>query len=203
MKVLRIKLKNLNSLRGFHEVDFERDPLAGAGLFAITGPTGAGKSTLLDAITLALYGKAARYGPIPSPEDMMSRHCGECMAEVQFQVPSGTYRAEWQLHRARGKADGQSPGPKTLRYDLAGQPVTQNVRETEAKIEELVGLDYPRFLRSALLAQGEFAQFLKAKPDERAELLESLTGTSIYSELGALAHTETVRRGERFQRQAG
>ena len=194
MKILRVKLQNLNSLRGRQEVDFEAEPLRGAGLFAITGPTGAGKSTVLDAITLALYGKAARYGAIPSPEDMMSRHCGECTAEVVFQVPSGVFRAEWQLHRARGRADGKVQAAKRYVYDSMGQPLAQNVRETEELIEKLVGLDYPRFLRSALLAQGEFAQFLKARPDERAELLESLTGTSTYSELGTLAHTETVRR---------
>src|SRR6266568_446722 len=170
MKILRIKLRNLNSLRGDHEVNFEAEPLAGAGLFAITGPTGAGKSTLLDAITLALYGQAARYGEIPSPEDMMSRHCGECMAEVKFQVPLGTYRAEWQLHRAREKAEGRVGRPKRYVYDSMGQPIAQNVRETEALVEKLVGLDYRRFLRSALLAQGEFSQFLKANPNERAGL---------------------------------
>jgi DNA repair protein SbcC/Rad50 len=194
LKILRVKVTNLNSLRGTQEVDFEKEPLAGAGLFAITGPTGAGKSTLLDAITLALYGKAARYGSTPSPEDMMSRHCGECAAEVLFRVPKGTYRAEWQLRRARGKADGTVQPPKRYVYDLAGQPLTQKIGETEELMQELIGLDYPRFLRSALLAQGEFAQFLKAKPDDRAALLESLTGTGIYSELGRLAHTETSRR---------
>src|SRR2546427_12714563 len=92
MKVLRVRLENLNSLRGRHEVDFQAEPLAGAGLFAITGPTGAGKSTVLDAITLALYGKAARYGSTPSPEDMMSRHCGECRAAAEFRAPSGADR---------------------------------------------------------------------------------------------------------------
>lgn len=194
MKILRIKLTNLNSLRGTHTVNFEAAPLAGVGLFAITGPTGAGKSTLLDAITLALYGKAARYGSAPSPEDMMSRHCGECSAEVVFRVPSGTYRAEWQLKRARGRADGKVQPAKSFVYDSAEQPLNRTTGEAGRKIEELVGLDYGRFLRSTLLAQGEFAQFLKAKPDDRAELLESLTGTGIYSELGALAHSEATRR---------
>ncbi len=194
MKILRIKLTNLNSLRGAHEVDFQAAPLAGAGLFAITGPTGAGKSTLLDAITLALYGRAARYGSTPSPEDMMSRHCGDCSAEVEFRIPSGTYRAEWQLRRAHGKAGGKVQGAKRYVYDAQGNTLAQNVQETERLIEELIGLDYGRFLRSALLAQGDFAQFLKARPDDRAALLESLTGTAIYSELGTLAHTEAGRR---------
>ena len=70
MKILRIRLVNLNSLRGEHVVEFEHGPLAEAGLFLICGPTGAGKSTLLDAITLALYGRAARYArPEPRGHD--------------------------------------------------------------------------------------------------------------------------------------
>jgi len=194
MKILRVKLENLNSLRGRHEVDLEDHRIAGAGLFAITGPTGAGKSTLLDAVTLALYGRAARYGAAPNPEDMMSRHCGDCMAEVSFRVPKGTFRAEWRLHVARGKAGGKIQPAKRFVYDSSGQALAQNVRETEAKIEELIGLDYQRFLRSAMLAQGDFAQFLKSGSNERAEVLERLTGTEIYSVLGRLAYTETVRR---------
>src|SRR5687768_3480923 len=101
MKILRIRLKNLNSLKGEHSVDLTAEPLASAGLFAITGATGAGKSTVLDAVTLALYGKAARYGNESNPEHMMSRHTGECLAEVEFEVPTGVYRAVWERHRSR------------------------------------------------------------------------------------------------------
>jgi DNA repair protein SbcC/Rad50 len=203
MRILRLKLTNLNSLRGEYEVNFETDPLANAGLFAITGPTGIGKSTLLDAITLALYGRAARYASISNPEDMMSRHCGECQAEVEFLVPSGRFRAEWQLRRARGKADGKLQTPKRYVYDANGQVLAEKIGDVEVLIEKLVGLDYQRFLRSVLLAQGEFARFLKANPNERAELLESLTGTIIYSQLSALAHRETTRReNELLKREA-
>ena len=194
MKILRIKLKNLNSLRGEQVVDFETGPLSHSGLFAITGPTGAGKSTILDAITLALYGHAARYGTEANPEDMMSRHCGECRAEVEFLVPKGRYRAEWQMRRARGKADGVMQAPKRYVYDATGQVLAASIREAEDKIRDLVGLDYERFLRSVLLAQGEFARFLKANSNERAALLESLTGTEIYSELSKLAYAVTTRR---------
>ena len=199
MRILRIALKNLNSLRGEHVVDLTEEPLASAGLFAITGATGAGKSTLLDAVTLALYGRAARYGNEPNPDSMMSRHCGECAAEVEFSVPKGIFRAVWQLRRARSKADGKVQPPQRYVYDSDGQALAQQVREADRKIEELVGLDYDRFLRSVLLAQGEFARFLKASRDERAELLESLTGTAIYSELGALAHKEATRRENELQ----
>ncbi len=194
MKILRIRLFNLNSLKGTHELDLTAEPLASAGLFAITGPTGAGKSTLLDAVTLALYGKAARYGNESNPEHVMSRHCGECSAEVEFEVPSGVYRAVWERHRAGKKASGKLQPPKRYIYDAAGEPLAQQIRGAEQKIEDLLGLNYDRFLRSVLLAQGDFARFLKARADERAELLESLTGTAIYSRLGRLAHTEASER---------
>lgn len=194
MKILRITLNNLNSLRGTHEIDLEADPLGSAGIFAITGPTGAGKSTILDAITLALYGRAARYGTAPNPEHMMSRHTGFCSAAVLFEVATGRFRAEWQLRRSRNNPTGNLQAAKRYVYDDEGKVLADQTRAVEAKIEELCGLDYDRFMRSVLLAQGEFARFLKAKANERAELLESLTGTTIYSELGTLAWQEAQRR---------
>ncbi len=194
MKILRIHLKNLNSLRGAHEVDFEDERIARAGLFAITGPTGAGKSTLLDAITLALYGRAARYGKQANPEDMMSRHEAECQAEVDFEVAQGRYRAVWHLRRARGVADGNLQPAKRYLYDADGQVLASKINEVSELVEELSGLDYDRFTRSVLLAQGEFAKFLKASDDERAALLESLTRTAIYSDLGRLVYEEVQSR---------
>ena len=194
MKIQRIILNNLNSLRGEHTIDLTVEPLSNAGLFAITGQTGSGKSTLLDAITLALYGRAARYGNQPSPENMMSRRCGECSAAVEFEIPDGKYTAVWQLRRARGKADGRIQSPQRYIYDIDGTTLTQKVRECDEKIEELIGLDYDRFLRSVMLAQGEFARFLKSNANERAALLECLTGTAIYSNLSILAHQEAIRR---------
>ena len=68
MKILAIRLKNLASLAGPIDIDFTAEPLASAGLFAITGPTGAGKSTLLDALCLALFGTCLLYTS-PSPRD--------------------------------------------------------------------------------------------------------------------------------------
>ncbi len=188
MKILRILFKNLNSLKGQHTIDLEQEPLASSGIFAITGMTGSGKSTILDAITLALYGRAARYGNVPSPGDIMSRHTGECSAEVEFEVKKGRFRAVWQLRRAQNKPHGDFQQPKRYVYDSQGNALTQKIRDTDQLIEELTGLDADRFFRSVLLAQGDFAKFLKAKSDDRAGLLESLTGTTIYSELGCAAY---------------
>ena len=194
MKILSITLNNLNSLRGEQKVELDKEPLRDAGLFAITGATGSGKSTVLDALTLALFGRSPRYGNEANPEHVMSRHCGECSAEVEFRVHSGDYRAVWQLHRARNKPDGKLQPPKRYVYDSSGATLAQNIGEADAKILELTGLDYERFLRSVLLAQGEFAKFLKSEEKDRAALLESLTGTDIYSRLGIRAFREAADR---------
>ena len=189
MKILRLRFTNLTSLRGEWSVDFTKPPLSESGLFAITGPTGAGKTTLLDAITLALYGRAARYGTQPSPEEMMSRHTGACSAEVEFSCASGVYRSVWQLKRARNQSTGKVQNPERRVISLPDEQIlTQKIDESNDKIEELTHLNYARFLRSVMLAQGDFAAFLKAKPNERTELLEQITGTGIYSDISKAAH---------------
>ena len=189
MKILRLRFTNLNSLRDEWSVDFTIPPLSEAGLFAITGPTGAGKTTLLDAITLALYGRAARYGTEPSPEQMMSTHTGFCSAEVEFSCASGIYRSVWQLKRAHNKPAGKVQNPERRVISLPDEQIlTQKIDESNRKIEELTNLNYERFLRSVMLAQGDFAAFLKAKPNERTELLEQITGTRIYSDISMAAY---------------
>ncbi len=195
MRLLAVRLQNLNSLSGQHEVRFDAEPLSAAGVFLITGPTGAGKSTLLDAMTLALYGRAARYGN-DKAEEMMSRHTAECLAEVEFEAGGEKLRATWRLRRARGKADGKlQPTERRLAKADTGEILAEKAGEMDRLIEEKTGLDAQRFLRSVLLAQGQFAAFLKAKPNERAELLEKITGTEIYRDLSILAH-ETHREKE-------
>lgn len=199
MKIVRIFLKNLNSLKGEHIIDLESEPFSNSGIFAITGQTGSGKSTILDAITLALYGKAARYGGEPSPDDVMSRHTGECQAEVVFDVPKGRYRAVWHLKRAGNKPTGKLQSPKRYVYDSQDNVIAQNIKAADEVIENLTGLDGDHFFRSVLLAQGDFAKFLKAKSEERASLLESLTGTSIYTELSLTAHEITSEKEKKVQ----
>ncbi len=186
MRILSIRFQNLNSLRGLHELNLENGPLASAGLFAITGPTGAGKSTILDAVTLALYGRAARYGD-ETAEDMMSRGTGECFAAVDFECDTGHYTAKWALRRSRGKTDGKVQ-PVSHDISQGGVIIEEKTQRVKKRVALLTGLDYDRFLRSVLLAQGQFAAFLKADRGERADLLERITGSQIYSELGSLAH---------------
>ena len=204
MKILRLRFTNLNSLRDTWSVDFTQPPLSESGLFAITGPTGAGKTTLLDAITLALYGRAARYGTEPSPEEMMSRHTGFCSAEVEFRCASGTFRSAWQLKRARNHPAGKLQNAERRVIALPSEEtIAQKIDESNRKIEELTLLNYERFLRSVMLAQGDFAAFLKAKSNERMELLEQITGTGIYSEISVAAYrqADTARKRSEALRQ--
>lgn len=197
MRLLAVRLQNLNSLSGEHVVRFDEAPLSAAGVFLITGPTGAGKSTLLDAMTLALYGRAARYGN-EKADEMMSRHTMECFAEVDFETGGRRLRATWRLGKTR--SGNLKPVQRTLADADTLQILADKGREVDAMIETLTGLDAQRFLRSVLLAQGQFAAFLKAKPNERAELLEKITGTEIYRDLSILAH-ETHRQKDEHARQ--
>ncbi|MDQ7016574.1 MAG: AAA family ATPase [Gammaproteobacteria bacterium] len=187
MKILRLQFQNLNSLVGIFEIDFDRGSLADAGIFAITGSTGAGKTTLLDAITLALFGKAARYNNLNNPSEMMSRGSSECFAEVLFECAEGQFYARWDLRRARGKSDGKIQPAKRQLSDEQGRILESKLRPVDERIEALTGLDYPRFLRSVLLAQGRFKEFLDADANERGALLERITGTEIYSKISTTA----------------
>ncbi|MDD2884126.1 MAG: AAA family ATPase [Dechloromonas sp.] len=187
MKILRLRLRNLNSLKGEWSIDFTQPPFADpaeGGLFAITGPTGAGKSTLLDAICLALYHQTPRLDKIStSDNDIMTRHTADCLAEVEFEVKGRAYRSFWSQRRARDKADGALQPARVELATADGEILSSQSNEKLKRIEALTGLDFPRFTKSMLLAQGGFAAFLNAHANERADLLEQLTGSALYGDI--------------------
>ena len=193
MKILSLRLKNINSLKGEWRIDFTQEPFASNGLFAITGPTGAGKSSLLDAICLALYHQTPRLSEASPAEKVMTKHTAECLAEVEFEVKGIAYRGFWEARRARNKQDGNIQPAKVELAVISNEPnvkdkiVADKVRDKLAAINQITGLDFPRFTKSMLLAQGGFAAFLNADSGERAELLEELTGTDIYGRLSVSA----------------
>jgi len=197
MKILSLKFMNLNSLYGEWSIDFTRPEYADNGLFAIVGPTGAGKSTIMDAICLALYGETPRLGKITSSgNEILSRQTGECYAEVVFESQSGRYRCQWRQHRARKRPDGKlAEASHEISDASTGKLLENKKRDVAAAIEDKTGMNFERFTRSILLAQGSFAAFLKASPDERSPILEQITGTEIYSDISIAVHER--QRAER------
>ena len=202
MKILAIRIKNLASLEETTEIDFTREPLCSAGIFAITGPTGAGKSTVLDALCLALYSKTPRYvqaresgievddvqGSKISQNDVraiLRDGTADGFAEVDFVGVDGDhYRARWSVRRARNKADGALQAAEMgLRNLSKNADIGGRKTDLLPQIERLVGLSFEQFRRSVLLPQGDFTAFLKADKDEKSSLLEKLTGTEVYSEI--------------------
>lgn len=201
MKILAIRLKNLTSIEGTVEVDFMAEPLHSAGIFAISGPTGAGKSTLLDALCLALYDKAPRFATSvenvnladvgdnqinqSDVRNLLRRGTSDSYAEVDFLGIDGRrYRSRWSVRRTRNKING-SLQPQTLEVkELDTEKEFQGTKkELLIQLVELVGLTYEQFTRTVLLAQNDFATFLKSKGAAKAELLEKLTGTGVYSRI--------------------
>lgn len=217
MKILALRGKNLASLAGEFEVDFEQEPLKSAGLFAISGATGAGKSTLLDALCMALYEntprliKAGGSKTLPDGNELISqqdtgnllrRGTGEGYAEVDFVgCDQVCYRARWSVRRSRNKATGGlQPTAMTLHQLPDLTPIGGKKTEVKAEIEKRIGLKFEQFTRAVLLAQNEFSSFLKAEDNERGELLETLTGSAIYSELSKRAFERAKREQQDLQR---
>ncbi len=189
MKLCKLKLKNLNSFRGAIELDFEKSPLEEASLIAITGSTGAGKTTLLDAICVALYGKTPRLTGSGSqnPSHLISHGETDGYAEVHFMANGIRYLAEWSLRRGRppkGQLLSTENGKLISdRLSARGKTLGASRNTISEEISAILGLDFDAFKRSVMLAQGEFAAFLKAKDEERRTILEATAGIGIYDEL--------------------
>ncbi|MBX3464840.1 MAG: AAA family ATPase, partial [Planctomycetes bacterium] len=218
MRILALRGQNLASLAQPFELDLAGGPLRAVGLFAITGPVGAGKSTLLDALCLPLFDRTPRLGnrggalvddgaSAPGdrlrsndPRTLLRRDATAAHAEVDFTGRDGVrYRARWEVRRARRRLDGRVQEQQLSLFDLDRQAMVASDRKSEvlAAVEQRLGLDFAQFCRSVLLAQGEFAAFLHATADERARLLENLTGADVYRLLSRAAHER--RRAEELR----
>ena len=212
MKFLQLEILNLASLdkQGGEVINFEEGALGESTIFSIVGPTGSGKSTLLDAICLALYNRAPRYprkkgdknqsieifGAADASEsnrlaptdsrNILTRGKKEGYSKLTFLANNGSiYRAEWHVRFQRVRYENA----KTALYKITrnGEETTEETADWN-ELPNIIGLDYDQFLRTVLIAQGSFANFLTAKENERYELLEKLIGceetyTNIASEI--------------------
>lgn len=200
MKFLQLEILNLASLdkQGGEVINFEEGALGESTIFSIVGPTGSGKSTLLDAICLALYNRAPRYprkkgdknqnieifGATDASEsnrlaptdsrNILTRGKKEGYSKLTFLANnSSIYRAEWHVRFQRVRYENA----KTALYKITrkGEEITEEAADWN-ELPNIIGLDYDQFLRTVLIAQGSFANFLTAKENERYELLEKLIG---------------------------
>ncbi|MFV8226574.1 AAA family ATPase [Christiangramia aquimixticola] len=207
MKILKIEFENINSLKGSHEIDFTRDPFTTNSLFAITGPTGSGKSSILDVISLALFGKIPRIpgsrmiskSDIEKLGTILTRNQKQAVARVTYQCNQGVFSSQWSISTNRNN--------KLRDYEMELKDHQENAlidlkkSDVPGRNEELIGLNYDQFIKAVLLAQGEFAQFLKAKKEDRGELLEKITGTGIYRQLGIKAFEKNKQANQQIQEQ--
>ncbi len=204
MKILKIEFENVNSLKGFHEIDFSEEPFLTNSLFAITGPTGSGKSSILDVISLALFNHVPRLGKITRSEiqskgAILTRNQKNSMARVTYECNNGIFSSQWSIEINRN--GNLNDYEMEIHDHRSGKLLDLKKSMVPGKNEELIGLNYDQFIKAVLLAQGEFAQFLRAKKDERGELLEKITGTGIYRRLGIKAFEKNKEANREIQEQ--
>ncbi len=181
MKIRALTISNLASLRAPQQkIDFTQPPLSETGIFAIVGPTGSGKSTILDAITLALFNRVFRYGGKAPGRDIITQGETSGFVELEFELAGKIYVARWEANLEANKT-----AMELRQMAPEARILASGARSTPSAVEALLGLNYERMRRSMILMQGAFAEFLKAAPSKRAELLQQLTGTEIYTAVEA------------------
>ena len=201
MKILKIAFKNINSLRGEHEIDFTKEPFLQNSLFAITGPTGSGKTTILDVISLALFNQVPRLGKLSTTEVLkkgaiLTRNQQEAYAKITYECKQGIFASTWEISTAR---TGNLRDYHMELANLESGHLDLKKSDVPGKNEELIGLSYDQFIKSVVLAQGEFAKFLQVPKKERGALLEKITGTQIYRNIGQEAYLKYKEIGTQIE----
>ena len=189
MKILKVEIQNINSLKSATPIliDFENEQFKDVGLFAITGSTGAGKTTILDAITIAMYHNVPRFnGNKGSLINVVSHGANDAFSRITFENDSIVYEVFWSIRIAdkNGKPYKTPKEEVSLKNLTSNEILANQKRNLLTEVIKVTRLDYNQFLRSVLLAQGEFASFLTAKGPDKGKLLEQITGEKIYKKIG-------------------
>ena len=214
MKFRKLIIHNIASIEDA-VIDFEAEPLASSEVYLITGKTGAGKSTILDAICLALYADTPRlYNTkmqgvtrdegkevkIDDPRQLMRRNTAEAFVTLSFLGSNGvSYEATWSVARAYKKLSGAIKNKSWELRNIDTHLTLTKDAEIKKEIAEAIGLDFNQFCRTTMLAQGEFTRFLNSKDDEKAEILEKITGADIYSRIGAKVYELTAQKKQAWE----
>lgn len=203
MKLKTLEIENIASFEKA-SVDFDNGPLGNADIFLINGETGSGKSTLLDAICLALYDNTPRmnaggrgdkenmpdnitYG---NPMRLLRLNTNQGLVRLIFEADGDNWEALWTVRRIRERRrkKDEEPGTKLKREwtltNLRTRETMTQIREINTAVARLTGLDFGQFCRTTMLSQGEFAAFLKSDVDEKAALLQKITGLDKFEKAG-------------------
>ena len=213
MKLQQLTIHNIASIE-HAEIDFEAQPLVDSDVFLITGKTGAGKSTILDAICLALYANTPRLEntsmqgestdndkkiTTKDPRQIMRRNTSEAYVSLTFVGNNNIhYQATWSVARAHKKITGNLQPKQWELKNLDNGNTLNKDNEIRTEIFAAIGLDFNQFCRTTMLAQGEFTRFLNSKDDEKAAILEKITGVDIYSKIGAKIYKITQEKQQEW-----
>ncbi len=170
MKLISLKLKNINSLKGEHFIDFNAPPLSGCDMFLITGPTGSGKTTIIDAITAALFDRTPRLNT-KTTRALKSQTADTAFIELTYIIKNDTYRNIWQIDKRDNKKISVYKNGELMR--------ALKISELGALSAGLIGADYDTLVKTIVLAQNKFDEFIKSKPEDRRKIIESITDNRI------------------------
>ncbi|MDD4760296.1 MAG: AAA family ATPase [Bacteroidaceae bacterium] len=219
MTLKQLTIHNIASIEDAR-IDFENGVLQEDSIFLICGETGAGKTTILDAICLALYNNTPRLDlsnrresyqdengkkeqiSTSDSSQLMRRNTTEAFVELRFKGSNEIdYTANWSIRRAHQKSNGALQHVAwTLTNDKKHKSYVKTV-EIKLEIESAIGLSFEQYCRTALLAQGDFTRFLQSDEKQKSEILEKLTGTEIYSEIGKTIYLTDKENLDKFNLQ--
>ena len=207
MQILRLELCGIGPYAGREVIDFQA--LGENGLFLLEGPTGSGKTTIIDAVVFALYGQVA--GSESSNDRLASTHLRpgvEPYVELVVDTSRGLYRVRRSPRYERPKRRGAGTTTENPRItlwklsdpaDTEGVAVSSNIQEASAELRAAIGLSREQFTQTVVLPQGQFATFLRAKAEERRDVLQQIFGTQVYESLADELKRLARERSDRVQ----
>ena len=212
MKIQKLTIHNIASIEDA-TIEFDKEPLASESLFLITGETGSGKTTILNAICLALYNTSPNLKQIGSaeedaegvqtnnPRQLMRRGTTEAIISLTFEGNDEKhYEATWSVKRAHNKTSGTLQNVKRTLQCKETHLAFQKETDIKQTIQEAVGLTFEQFCRTTMLAQGQFSKFMNSEEKDKAEILEKLTGTEIYTRIGKKIFELSKNKNREFER---